>query len=62
LEEVAVHAGHEVWLKADDNIFLIVANLHGILDLQLRHGLILFLNITILLINYNKLYINKKFK
>jgi hypothetical protein len=62
LEEVAVHAGHEVWLEADDNIFLIVANLHEILDLQLRHGLILFLNITILLINYNELYINKKFK
>jgi len=31
LEEIAVHAGHEVLIKVDYNISLIVGNLQGIL-------------------------------
>jgi hypothetical protein len=34
LEEVAVHPGHKVLMKVDDNIALIVSNPQGILDQQ----------------------------
>jgi hypothetical protein len=31
LEEVAMHAGHQVLMKVDDNILLIVSNPQGVL-------------------------------
>jgi hypothetical protein len=36
LKEVAVHEGHKVLMEVDDNISLIVGNLQGILDQQLK--------------------------
>jgi hypothetical protein len=36
LEDIAVHAGHEVLMEVDGNITMTVGNPQGILDEQLR--------------------------
>jgi hypothetical protein len=65
LEEVAVRAGHEVSMKVDDNILLIVGDPQGILDQQLRTKQICILNIIIIiitLIEFIRIYILLIFK
>jgi hypothetical protein len=47
LEEIAVHAGHEVLMEVDYNISLIVSNQWGILDQQLKPHPITLLRIII---------------
>ena len=51
LEEVAVCAGHKVFIEVDDNILLIVGDLWGICDPQLWSHIIHLLTIIIVLIN-----------
>ncbi len=48
LEEVAVHAGHEVFTEVDNNSALIVGNPQRILGQQLRTRTIHLLNISML--------------
>jgi hypothetical protein len=56
LEEVAVHAGHEVLMEVDDNILRIVSNPQRILVQQLRPHAINLLNIIIILHTYSIKY------
>jgi hypothetical protein len=49
LEEVAVHAGHKVFMKVDDNNALIVDDQQGISGQQLRPHPTHFLNIIIII-------------
>jgi hypothetical protein len=49
-----VHGGHEVLVKIDEIILLIVGDLQGILDKLLRPQLVNLLNIIILLIYFIK--------
>jgi hypothetical protein len=48
-----MHAGHDVLMKVDDKILLIVSDTQGILDQLLRPHPICLLNIIIVLIYYN---------
>ncbi len=48
MEEVAVHAGHEVLMEVGNNSLLIDGDPKGILDQQLRPRPILLLNIPII--------------
>jgi hypothetical protein len=56
LEEVAVRASHKVLMKVDDNIFCIVGDPPGIMDLQLKPYSIHLLKVIILYIISIKLY------
>jgi uncharacterized membrane-anchored protein len=48
MEEVAVHAGHEVLMEVGNNSLLIVGDPMGISDQQLRPRPFLLLNIPII--------------
>jgi hypothetical protein len=62
LAEVAERSGHEVLMEVDKNISLIVLDMQGIFDQQLRLCPIHSLNITfVILINYMRLYNIKLF-
>jgi len=52
LEQVALHAGHKVFVGVETNIALIVGNPQRILGQQLRPHLVPLLNIIIILITY----------
>ncbi len=55
LEEVAVCAGHEIFVTVDDNNSLSVGDPRGILDQQFMPRPICLLNIVVKLIRVNKL-------
>jgi hypothetical protein len=53
LEEVALPGGHKVLMEVGNNVSLIVGNLRGLLDEQLRPHLINLLNTINILITLN---------
>jgi hypothetical protein len=59
LEEVTVHAGHNVLMEVDNKISLIIGDPRGIIDQQVRPHAIHLLNIIITLMNCFILYIIK---
>ncbi len=59
LQEVSVCAGHKILMAFDDNIWLIVGDLQGILGQHLMPRQLHLLNSITVSINYIKSYINK---